>query len=72
MPAFVGPIKIENSGNGGVSFGDAFAISPKVSEKLSCGSGFGSTGDFNKIHNKRNATNLYDQTLIDQPDLFNS
>lgn len=72
MPAFVGPVQVEEiSRNGIFTVGDAFSLSPKGTSKVSFGSGSANTGDFAEMHNLFNITNFDDVDLIDQVNMFN-
>ncbi|ALC84223.1 MULTISPECIES: spore germination protein [Bacillus] len=72
MPAIVGPIRIENLlDNGITSFGDVFAISPKSAFQSSGGSGAFNTGDYNWFMNQKSSTKLDDSDVFDQFDAFN-
>ena len=72
MPAFVGPVQIEEIfGDGIFTVGDAFSLSPKGSSKASFGSGSINTGDFTEMQNLFSITTFDDVDLIDQVNLFN-
>jgi hypothetical protein len=72
MPAFVGPVQIDEIFRNGVfTVGDAFILSPKGSSKASLGSGVANTGDFTEMHNLFSITNFDDVDLIDQVNISN-
>ena len=72
MPAFVGPVQVEEIFRDGVfTVGDAFSLSPKGTSKVSFGSGSVNTGDFTEMHNLFSITNFDDVDLIDQVNMFN-
>jgi len=72
MPAFVGPIQLNNVNQSAVfKVGDTFSLSPKASNKMSLGSGSANTGDFTDTQNVFNITNFHDSDVIDQSNLFN-
>ncbi|WP_273130386.1 spore germination protein [Metabacillus sp. HB246100] len=72
MPAFVGPIKLNNMGSSAIfKVGDSFSLSPKAKSKASIGSGGANTGDFIETQNLFNITNFEDIDMIDQQENFN-
>ncbi|MTH55503.1 hypothetical protein GKZ89_19095 [Bacillus mangrovi] len=71
MPAFTGPMEIENV-SGVFKVGDTFTISPKSVFKSAVGSGALSNGDGNRLYNSRSLTNSYDNDVNDQSTSINA
>jgi spore germination protein PF len=72
MPAFIGPVQIITVDGGNVQFGDALNISPKNNSKSQLGAGAGNVGGFVLTNTAFNATNTFDNNLIDQPNVGNN
>jgi spore germination protein PA len=68
MPAIVGAFKINAVGTSGVvHIGDCITISPQAEVRTFAGAGSFNTGDSLKVMNYKNATNVYDNDVVDQP-----
>jgi len=67
MPAFVGAVKVNSIGTGGVfHIGDVFAISPQSVAKTFAGAGSFNSGDGLHIYNQYSNTNTNDMDVADQ------
>lgn len=66
MPAIVGNVKILSVGPSSVvHFGDSILIAPTSSSKTFAGSGSFNTGDFPRVYNATNATNVDDKDVVE-------
>ncbi|GHH98885.1 hypothetical protein AM1BK_24280 [Neobacillus kokaensis] len=66
MPAFVGPIRIDNVSGGITQFGDSLFISPKDVSKSFSGAAGSNTGGIVIVKSGISTTNVFDPNVIDQ------
>ncbi|MFY4775477.1 spore germination protein [Metabacillus sp. RGM 3146] len=72
MPAITGPGKIDRLRYGALTIGDAFAISPKVSERFYFGSGSSVSGDRVRMVNEKNHTYSKNSSISSQSQTSNA
>lgn len=72
MPAITGPGIIERLRFGAFTAGDAFAISPKASERFYFGSGSNVSGDRVRMINEKNHTYTKSSSISSQNESSNA